>query len=675
MMFRHEPMPPPASVVVAPASPDPATPHLARREVLAVTGWLLLLAIVCGRFAWTTSPTFDEPGLIYAGYANLTANATKSSTGNLVFAQTWSALPLLAHRPTLPTQAEVQSVEPANREFGRLFLFHPANDWRAILRVSRAMTIALAILLGVVVFAASRRFFGPAAAQLSLGFYCLSPVILSNSALATTDLAAALWFTVVVMLGWSAMQRLTWRTLILCGVATGLLFATKFSSFAIAPMLALMAGIRIAAGPPLMVALFTEETVTNRWKQLRWLAGGAGFVAMLTALTLWLVYLPSSTWFADAGATPVPWEKLPRPNVLASSAVFLQGMHLLPEPYLVDLWVFANSMGGRRAFLLEHYSVNGWWYFFPVAWWFKTPVSFLIAVVVACLGLLRQRARWYALVPMVVLVVVYGVITLRSPLNIGIRHLLSLYPALFVLAGPGCLLPRTARLRTTMCVALLSGSALELWPVRTELLSYFNVFAGGPREGHRILVDSSYEWGQDLPALETWLKQREARPGTKSPVYFSYFGNADLRRFQIAATLLPQFFDLRPTQPYELKPGTYVISATMLHSVYGPLLGPWRASYESAYRALLPAAQGSVLTPDDSARSRLGLYDALRFGRLCAYLRKRPPDARVTNGLLVFELSQPELDAALRQPLPENQSTYEVPGTESLPQAGMEFLK
>src|SRR5262245_25266801 len=104
------------------------------RERLAVGLLLATFTLGCLHFAWTTSPVFDEPGLIYAGYADLEPGAPKIHTGNPILARAWAALPLLLLNPAIPTNAEIKGVAPGQRELGRLFVFDRANDWRAILR-------------------------------------------------------------------------------------------------------------------------------------------------------------------------------------------------------------------------------------------------------------------------------------------------------------------------------------------------------------------------------------------------------------------------------------------------------------------------------------------------------------------------------------------------------------
>jgi hypothetical protein len=373
-------------------------------------------------------------------------------------------------------------------------------------------------------------------------------------------------------------------------------------------------------------------------------------------------------------------------------------MGLLPDLYLRDLWYFDATTAARRAYLMGEYTIGGWWYFFPVAAWFKTPIPAWIAMALAGVAAgqrgwlrFRDRAREgrgdtdrvagrYDLLPWIALIAVYGSIAMASKVNLGIRHLLPIYPAAFILTGLMARVSLPARWRRAIPALLLGWSGLEVLAVRGEYLSYCNEFGGGSAAGHRVLVDSSYEWGQDLPAVEQWVAARRAV--SRDPLYLSYFGNADLRRFDLGdIVLLPQFFDLRTNFDYTLRPGTYLISATMLHSMYGPLFGPWRATYEHLYQALLVddarrvADKSAPALTAEVQNARKVMFDALRFNRLCAYLRRRGPDGRVTNGVLVYELTADDLTRALRGPLPENDSNYEVRGTERLPQEQLGFLK
>ncbi len=76
-----------------------------------------------------------------------------------------------------------------------------------MLLASRMAVAAAAVALGWILFAASRRLHGPAGGLLTLVLYGLNPVIISNSALATTDLVTALVFTVAAGAYWRLIHR------------------------------------------------------------------------------------------------------------------------------------------------------------------------------------------------------------------------------------------------------------------------------------------------------------------------------------------------------------------------------------------------------------------------------------------------------------------------------------
>jgi hypothetical protein len=160
-----------------------------------------------------------------------------------------------------------------------------------------------------------------------------------------------------------------------------------------------------------------------------------------------------------------------------------------------------------------------------------------------------------------------------------------------------------------------------------------------------------------LPAVEKWVARRADRPGPKLPVYFSYFGSGLLRTFKLDDVIvLSAYFDQPRLFQLTLKPGTYIISATMLQSVYNrTAFGPWCAAYEAEYQNLAPIVNRLRQRPDLATFTQLTTtgaierYNDLRLGRLCAYLRKREPDERITYGILVYNLNQAQLDEALRE--------------------------
>ena len=148
----------------------------------------------------------------------------------------------------------------------------------------------------------------------------------------------------------------------------------------------------------------------------------------------------------------------------------------------------------REAYLGGQISATGWWYYFPVAFLLKTPVTLLLLMTG---GLLVVVARWRKLLetPLFILLpplVIVG-ISMTQKLNIGLRHILPVYPLLLMLGAVAIawLLRRGWR---SLVLAAIGLTALEAGSSYPSPLAFFNVFAGGPSHGSEYLVDSNLDW-------------------------------------------------------------------------------------------------------------------------------------------------------------------------------------
>jgi hypothetical protein len=153
-----------------------------------------------------------------------------------------------------------------------------------------------------------------------------------------------------------------------------------------------------------------------------------------------------------------------------------------------------------------------------------------------------------------------------AKINIGLRHLLPIYPLLLLLAAVGAkeLIRETGRNGRVALGVVMTVWLLEFGRVYPHNLAFFNQLAGGPEHGAEYLVDSNLDWGQDLKGLKRWMEEQ------KIPfVNLAYFGTADPAYYGINATFLPAgwMFDRGPGQPVRL-PGYVAISETTLKGVY-----------------------------------------------------------------------------------------------------------
>ena len=130
---------------------------------------------------------------------------------------------------------------------------------------------------------------------------------------------------------------------------------------------------------------------------------------------------------------------------------------------------------------------------------------------------------FYTTAPLWILLAVYWATAINSRLNIGHRHILPVYPATLTPCwGRGPLVPP----RWPPAMDYVGGSADmparpmdKCFAMYPHYLAYFNPLAGGPGNGYKHLVDSSLDWGQDLPGLKRWVEAtRSGGPGQNARV-------------------------------------------------------------------------------------------------------------------------------------------------------------
>jgi hypothetical protein len=594
------------------------------------------------------STMFDEIAHLTAGLSYWLTGDIRLQPEGGILPQRWQALGLLGGGHRFPTLEQPAWWNADAYAVGYRFFYESGNDLAAMLRRGRGMAAVLALPLGLLVFLWARRLFGAAGGLLALALFAVSPTMLAHGPAINSDTAAALFLTASAWALWAALHRPTPRRVAASALGVGGLFVTKMSAPIVVPVAAALVAVRQARAPRL---------------RLRTLAAMAAAHVAVAAALVWALHGFRFAAFthAEPGRDRLGWETVePLPRWVA----FAREHRLLPEAYLYAYAYVLHHAQARNAFLRGEWGSVGWWSFFPWTLALKTPLALFVLLALGLAALARRRAGPGVLretTPLWALLAAYWAAALASHLNSGHRHLLPTYPPMFVLAGAAAawLRPRP-RVAAGAVVAALGWFAAESFAVRPHYLAYFNQLAGGPRHGWRHLVDSSLDWGQDLPGLRAWL-DREGVPRADTPVYLSYFGTGKPEHYGIASIRLPGYFDhWRPVPPWdELRGGVYCVSATMVQSVFNLFPGPWAAPHEEAYRRGLAAVRAATAEPDPETRARRmaalpreSLYqlEQLRFARLAAWLRHREPDDAVGWSILVYRLSDAEVRAAVEGP-------------------------
>src|SRR5258708_6864150 len=123
----------------------------------------------------------------------------------------------------------------------------------------------------------------------------------------------------------------------------------------------------------------------------------------------------------------------------------------------------------------------------------------------------------FVLLPPVILVAT----AMTQKLNIGLRHILPVYPFALMLCAVALAWLWRRKLKAVV-IALGLLNLFEFARVYPHPLAGFNTLAGGPANGYRLLVDSNLDWGQDLKGLKHWMDAHDV-----THINLAYFGTAD----------------------------------------------------------------------------------------------------------------------------------------------------
>ncbi len=678
-------------------------PRVDWRVPCAVAGLCVVHFVLAVTSVLHKSNTYDELAHLTRGYSYRLTDDFRLGPPHPPLAHYWASLPGAGEAIKFPRLDQPAWHESDVWTIGREFFYYKNLGNAAIidslLWSGRAMIALWSVALGLLVFFWSRRLFGTAGGLLSLTLFAFSPTMLAHGRLVTTDCAVALFFLCSLGTIWWMLHRISPASVALSAASLACLFLAKMSAVLIIPVGIVLLAIRLVNREPLVVSLGRLR------REIRSRLGKAGCCAAVMAI--WIVVVYAAIWGAygfrydamrnavagqDRFFSPngVPegktiWEhQLRGLDHLKPVIGWLREHRVFPEAYIYSAVFSSQTARGRNAFLNGQINITGFRWYFPYTFLVKTPLPlFGLLALAAGAPFVRKRTTagqepgeasrghrvlrfLYRSSPLLVFFVVYWAASLRSNLNIGHRHVMPTYPVLFILCGAcAAWLGASSRwvrgLVPAMCGLFILAS-LSIYP---DYLAYFNWTIGGPDKAYYHLVDSSLDWGQDLPGLAAYLDRRK-RDGQTGNVYVSYFGSGKERaveHFGIEATMLPLRLSADATGDYAYRPGLYIISATNLQQVYNSdRSNVWTKKLEDAYQQFRPAFEKLATTANtDTARQpftaekfrkAFDQFQRRRFARLCAYLRTREPDHLVHHTILVFDLDAQELAAALEGPPP-----------------------
>ena len=505
-------------------------------KISFIAGTIITLSVIISISSfWNDSPIVDEIPHIGAGYSYVVQHSYQFNPEHPPLAKDLAGLGLLALNLNQSAFSQKYSANwptdvNGQWNFGRALIFQTGNDAVTLVRVAKIPGMIFFIISAWIVFIWTRKLFGDKAGLLAVFLFSFTPTVIAHSRLVTTDVA--LLFGVMISLYFLEryLENQNTKNFWIASVAIGFGQLTKFSAFLLIPLIIFLAMVWAYANHKKLSGI-----IHIAWKTALMVVVGFAFVVGPIYQLHLLNYSGDkqkedatvilSSYGNRAFADPVIWAS-DKP-VIRPFAQYGLGV----------LMIFQRNMGGNQTYFLGNMYNKAVKSYFPIVYTLKEPIPFLILFVMAVVGFFvyahsreRHLKEWlrnhFAETAIFSWALLYWATSINSNLNIGIRHLIPVYGGTAILvAGQLSVLYKHVKQKRAyiafvgvMCAWLLAET-LMIFPY---YLTYFNQLAGGPAGGHRYVVDSNLDWGQDLKRLADWVNVNNIQK-----ISLDYFGWAD----------------------------------------------------------------------------------------------------------------------------------------------------
>jgi hypothetical protein len=516
---------------------------------------IILFALICFFCQKNKSVTVDEFSHFPSGIYNLITFDWRMDRESPPLIKCIPAITSIFTKPKIDTK--LFESEPNTWSLGYHFMYNNWNKYKELFQYGRCIIILFGCFLGWLLYKFGTEIYGKNGGLFALFLYVFNPNIIAHSRLITIDIGASCAIFLCVFYFWKHLKKRDSSSAILSGITLGLAQLSKFTALLLYPIFLIIIGVLVVKRAFLTNRRSVLIKEGNPQKEealsLQKDIGSLFVIVLVSILVINTGYLFSGTLISLG-----EYQFLSGPLKKISSLLWNALPVPLPYDYLSgfdsQLAISAGHHPFYTSYLMGEHSLTGWWYYYIIAFIVKNPLALLIILALTVFVWTRSRQDEADLetglciwLPAVVFLFYFSIYT---HISIGIRFLLPIFPFLFLAAGKLCnvWLLKGKAAKAFMGVLLIGYiiSAIFTFP---NYLSYFNLASGGPSHGHKWLIDSNLDWGQDLPELKRYMEKNGIEK-----IKLGYFGRVD-----------PELYGIRYTLPEtDLEEGNYAISVNHL---------------------------------------------------------------------------------------------------------------
>lgn len=510
----------------------------------------------------------DELSHIPAGYYYLTTGRYFINNEHPPLVKDLAALPLLFLNPVMPTISgdtfkqdnwvEYAYPYPKNLifpkefeifnkqwDFGRYSLFNPNNDPDLTTFWARLSVVFFNSLALFTLFLSLKKVWSARASLLSLFLIAVSQFSLAHASLVTLDfmptilgLTGFIWFSIfltkfskkengliafllsILFFSLAMLSKFSFVLVLPIAFISGLIYLGFKAQKSVWPYMVRFASLSVII--MLFIGVFYSFHVRNMEEEPMMMTAALGYPTHAPQIGLDIIY-----------------------SLINTGNLFLKGVADYAMGVILVM-IRLDEAAQNTYFMGEvHGSEGAGVLYFPILYLTKLSLGFLFLLVVASVlavwhlfsqrGGVLQRFKKFVTNPLslilLVSIYIYAIVTLSSNFQIGLRHIMPIVFASFLLVAKGIdkyweSAIGKLKLKYLYFAAFLAMALSTSWAF-PRYLEYYNYLGGGVDNGYQIATDSNYDWGgQDVKMLGKWVEDNNIQK-----IYTHIFSNVPLQYY------------------------------------------------------------------------------------------------------------------------------------------------
>ncbi|GEM_PF-2275319 len=408
---------------------------------------------------------------------------------------------------------------------GHEVLFGSGYNPKFILFLSRLPFAILSIIFGLFVMKWAAELYGKSSGILALFLYSFNPSIIAYSGIATADFITAMMIFMAVYYFWKLIKSHSKKNLFLAGIFFGLAQLSKLTAIILIPIY-LIIGV--------MAVIKKEKGLS-----IKGMIKNLSVIFLIAFILIWAFHLFQFGTLKDS--LPLGYysqktrEEISKAPFLSEYLIYIYDNVPMPMPIYIGMvgHIFYLSSHNKFSFIFGQIIDKPSWSMSFLTFLLKAPLALLILIAVLLISYrkLPKKGLTTNLCMILPIFFTFALFIHNSKFS-GVRHLLTVYPFIFILSS-NLISLRIIHKRAITC----AFAVLYLVPsflIAPHYLSYMNIFAGGPENAYNLVVGANIDQGQGLLELKGFMEKNNI-----DKINFSYWGSVDPKDYGIRYDYMP----------------------------------------------------------------------------------------------------------------------------------------